>query len=103
MGIIAATNRMPSAKFVFPKNNANLEANTTFTIKIAVRQLHTGYFVNPDNNFLSAPQQVDENGLVLGHSHIVIEKLSALDQTEPTDPEQFAVMFLFFICLSFVD
>ncbi|KAI1797520.1 hypothetical protein LXA43DRAFT_968790 [Ganoderma leucocontextum] len=44
MGIIAAVTNMPSAKFVFPKNGATLQANTNFTIAIAVQHLETGWF-----------------------------------------------------------
>jgi hypothetical protein len=81
---------MPSAKFVFPKNMATIKANKNFTVKMAIRQLETGNFVNADANYFSAPQQLSGNGQVKGHSHVVIEKLSALDQTDPTDPNQFA-------------
>lgn len=90
MGQIPSTDHMPSAKFVFPKNMATIKANKNFTVKMAIRQLETGNFVNADANYFSAPQQLSGNGQVKGHSHVVIEKLSALDQTDPTDPNQFA-------------
>lgn len=89
MGVIAATTNMPSAKFQFPTNGAVLEANTTFTVQLAVSHLATGQFVNADENYFSAPQVVDTNGDIQGHSHIVIEQLTALNQTTPTDPAQF--------------
>lgn len=90
MGMIAAKTHMPSSKFVFPANNAELQANTTFTIKMAIRHFRTGHSVNPTSNYLSAPQQLDSAGYIFGHSHLVIEKISALNQTKPTDPEKFA-------------
>jgi len=90
MGTIPSTENMPSSKFVFPKNMATIKANKSFTVKMAIRKLQTGNFVNAQQNYFSAPQQLSGNGQVKGHSHVVIEKLSSLDQTEPNDPNVFA-------------
>ena len=51
--------------------------------------MNTGHFANTNTNFHAAPQVVDSNGDVMGHTHIVIERLSSLQQTEPTDPQNF--------------
>jgi len=90
MGIIAATTNMPSSKFVFPANNAVIDAKKTFTIKMAINHLDSGNFVNAANNYFAAPQQVNDQGDIIGHSHVVIEKLTSLSQTKPTDPTKFA-------------
>lgn len=91
MGVIASTSAMPSAKFVNPTNFGTVPANTNFTVVLAIKNIETGWFVNPDTNFFAAPQQVNTStGLVLGHSHIVIEEITSLNQTEPTDPTKFA-------------
>ena len=89
MGIIAATTNMPSAKFVFPQNGATIQANQNFTVQLAINNLETGNFVNADENYFAAPQQVNSDGDIQGHSHVVIEQLSSLDQTTPTDPTSF--------------
>ena len=89
MGVIASTSNMPSAKFVFPKNGQTIDANTNFTLKMAINHLNTGFFTNPDTTYFAAPQTVDTAGDVTGHSHVVIEQLDALDQTTPTDPSKF--------------
>ena len=90
MGIIAATTNMPSAKFKFPTHDAKIQANKTFTIQLAIQHLETGHFTNADSNYYSAPQQINDAGDVKGHSHIVIEQLTSLNQTDPTDPNKFA-------------
>lgn len=88
---------MPSSKFVTPVNLAVLPPNTTFEITLAVRNLATGYFANPDTNYFAAPQQLDPTtGIIQGHSHVVIEALQSLNQTTPTDPTKFA----FFVALN---
>ncbi|THG97107.1 hypothetical protein EW026_g4831 [Hermanssonia centrifuga] len=90
MGIIAATTNMPSSKFVFPVNMGTVQANTAFTIQMAINNLETGNFVNANENYFAAPQQVNSAGNVAGHSHVVIEAIDAIDSTTTTDPTKFA-------------
>ncbi|KAL5498247.1 hypothetical protein ACEPAH_2387 [Sanghuangporus vaninii] len=90
MGVIAATTNMPSSKFQFPKNSDTISANQAFTIKMAINNIETGNFVNAQSNYYSAPQQVNAQGNIIGHSHVVIEQLDSLDQTTVTDPTKFA-------------
>lgn len=90
MGVIPSTKNMPSSKFVSPKNGGVVKAKRTFTVQMAVRNLETGNFVNPNTNYFAAPQQVSKRGAIIGHSHVVIEKLTSLDQTTLTDPNKFA-------------
>jgi hypothetical protein len=90
MGVIVGTSKMPSSKFTNPKNGDTIKANQAFTISMAVSNLQTGAFVNAQANYFSAPAQTNSNGVLIGHSHVVVEQLSALDQTTPTDPTKFA-------------
>jgi len=90
MGVIPSVDNMPSAKFVFPTNGGNVTENTAFTIQMAVANFQTGAFVNAQENYFSAPQQLNGQGQIIGHSHVVVEQLSSLDQTTPTDPKKFA-------------
>ncbi|KAM6493145.1 hypothetical protein JOM56_011279 [Amanita muscaria] len=90
MGVIPSVDNMPSAKFVFPTNLVTIKANTAFTVKLAMQNMETGNFVNAQQNYFSAPQQVNNQGQIKGHSHVVIEQLTAIDQTTPTDPRKFA-------------
>ena len=93
MGIIASTANMPSCKFVFPPNGATIPANTNFTIKMAIKNLETGNFVNAQQNYFAAPQVVNAQGNIKGHSHVVIDPLPALDSTTPTNPLKDFVFF----------
>lgn len=90
IGAIPSTNNMPSAKFQNPKNGDSIPANKAFTIEMNIKNLETGNFVNAQQNYFAAPQQLNKNGEIIGHSHVVVEKLDSLDQTEPTDPKKFA-------------
>ncbi|EIM83328.1 uncharacterized protein STEHIDRAFT_141131 [Stereum hirsutum FP-91666 SS1] len=90
MGVIAASTNIPSSKFTNPKNLDTIAANQDFTVTMAVSNLETGNFVNAASNYYSAPQQVNAQGNIVGHTHIVIEQLDSLTQTTPTDPTKFA-------------
>lgn len=90
MGVIAAQSKMPSSKFTNPVNGQVIKANTAFTISMAIQNLQTGNFVNPNTNYFAAPQQVDGSGNIVGHSHVVVDTLQSVTQTTPTDPTKFA-------------
>lgn len=90
MGAIPSTDNMPSAKFTTPKNGDTLQENTPFTITLAVANFQTGAFTSTNESYFSAPQQLNGQGHIIGHSHVVVEALTALDQTTPTDPRKFA-------------
>jgi hypothetical protein len=89
MGVIAPSTNMPSAKFVNPSNLDIIKANTTFDIVMALRHLQAGEFTNPDSTYYSAPQQLNSANDVIGHTHFVIEELSSLRSTTPSDPLKF--------------
>jgi hypothetical protein len=95
MGIIPSSSNMPSSKFTNPKNGDTIPANQAFTIQMAINNLVTGNFVNAQANYFSAPQQLS-NGVITGHSHVVVQSLTALDQTTPADPTKFD---FFKVCL----
>ncbi|KJA29373.1 hypothetical protein HYPSUDRAFT_61393 [Hypholoma sublateritium FD-334 SS-4] len=90
IGAIPTTAQMPSAKFTNPKNGGTIAANTAFTISMAISNLATGNFVNAQENYFAAPQQLNGKGTILGHSHVVVETLTSITQTTPTNPQQFA-------------
>lgn len=60
-----------------------------FTVQVVINHLQTGFFTNPDTTYLSAPLVVNDNGDIMGHSHVVIERLTGFGQTTPTDPTHF--------------
>jgi len=90
IGVIPSVDNMPSAKFVNPANGGTVTANTEFTAVMAINNFQAGVFVNADANYFAAPQTLSNAGLIVGHSHIVIESLTSLGQTTPTDPRKFA-------------
>jgi len=91
IGVIPNVDTMPSSKFVTPPNGGKVAANTAFDISMAVSNLVTGNFVNAQENYFAAPQQLDGSGKIIGHTHFVVELLNdGLAQTTPTDPGTFA-------------
>ena len=80
----------PSSKFTNSKNGGTVAANKPFTISMPINNHKTGNFVNPQQNYFAAPQQLNNQGVIHGHSHVVVEPLTSLTQTTPTDPKTFA-------------
>jgi len=90
IGTIPSVSNMPSSKFASPANGDTIAADTEFTITMNINNLDTGNFVNAQESYFAAPQQLNAAGQIVGHTHVVIEALSDLAQTTPTDPQTFA-------------
>lgn len=90
IGTIPSVSNMPSAKFEFPTNMGTVTGNTEFTIKLNMNNLDTGNFVNANENYFAAPQQLNSDGQIIGHTHVVIEAINGLADTTPSDPQKFA-------------
>jgi len=90
IGAIPSVDNMPSSKFTSPPNFGTIKADTPFTIEMAIQNMQTGFFVNAQANYFAAPQVLNAQGQIQGHSHVVIEELASLGQTNPTDPKKFA-------------
>jgi hypothetical protein len=39
---------------------------------MAIRNLATGWFTNPEGAYYSAPAELDQDGYLLGHSHVCL-------------------------------
>ncbi|KAG8883219.1 hypothetical protein FRB98_003222 [Tulasnella sp. 332] len=89
MGDIPAKTKMPAGKFVFPPNMGSVGANTNFTIQLALSNLHDGVFTNAQTTYYAAPQQLDSSGLIIGHTHVVIQPVNGLGDTSIPDITSF--------------
>jgi len=86
--------KMPSSLIVFPKNAGTVTAGKNFTAVVKVKNLATGQFSDPANDDYDRPQELNNKGVILGHSHITIQKLNGNNVPEPT-------IFAFFKGLNF--
>jgi len=91
MGNIPSKSNMVQCKFSSPPNFATIAANTPFKISLSITGLETGAFVNPNTNYFAAPQQVNSQGVIIGHSHFVIQNIKSLQDTSVPDPSTFAL------------
>ncbi|KAI5817541.1 hypothetical protein BZA77DRAFT_35495 [Pyronema omphalodes] len=97
MGEIPAKINMVSSIITYPAPGQVLAPNTTFTVTINVRNFIPGSFTNPASTYYSAPQ-ILKDGKVVGHVHIVIQKLGDNNWSTTTAPD--ANTFAFFKGLS---
>ncbi|PWW74955.1 hypothetical protein C7212DRAFT_282708 [Tuber magnatum] len=91
MGDIPSTSNMVSTIITSPTPGQNIQADTEFTVKVTTENLVAGSFTNPANTYYAAPQQL-QGGKVIGHTHITIQKLEALNTNRAPD----AGVFQFF-------
>ncbi|KAF7307449.1 hypothetical protein MIND_00539300 [Mycena indigotica] len=89
IGLIPSRDNMPSAKFIFPGNFDTIPANKAFNISMALRGMQAGTFTNAQKTYFAAPQQLNKQGVIIGHTHFVVEALTSLEQTTATDPTKF--------------
>ncbi|THU80530.1 hypothetical protein K435DRAFT_496941 [Dendrothele bispora CBS 962.96] len=87
IGALPSVDKMPSIKFISPRNGDTVSAGQSFTMSLAVQKLSQGVFTSFNKNFLSAPQQLDSQGLVQGYYAVVIDQLFDSHQISPTDPQ----------------
>ncbi|KAF7329425.1 hypothetical protein MKEN_00204500 [Mycena kentingensis (nom. inval.)] len=85
MGLIPSVDNMPSAKFNFPRNGEVINADVPFNASLNIRNLEIGVFTNAQTKYFAAPQQLNARGKIIGHTHIVMEALPALDTIVPLD------------------
>jgi len=90
MGDIIPKANMPSCKFVSPKNQDVIPANQSFVVTMNINNMQAGVFTNAQKTYYMAPQQLNGQGILIGHSHFVIQAMGAF--TDPTilDPATFA-------------
>lgn len=90
IGTIPSVGNMPSSKFSSPANGDTIAANTAFNITMNIQNLETGNFVNANENYFAAPQQLNALGAIIGHTHFVVEAINGLADTAVTNPQSFA-------------
>jgi len=83
-GQIPAVDRMVSTLILVPRNGQKFVAGKNFTAEVAVRNFKTGFFSDAVNDYYDQAQTLDKNGVVQGHSHITIQKLSGSSVPDPT-------------------
>jgi len=81
--------RNPAKNVTLSENFGTIPAKQSFTISMRVSKLDTGNFVNPQTNYFGAPSQLNGQGILIAHSHVVIEKINSFDDTTVPDPTTF--------------
>jgi len=77
IGELPSVDNMVSALIVNPKNGQTIKKNTAFKVDTKIANLATGFFSDPAVDYYQIQQTLDNNGVIQGHSHITIQKISA--------------------------
>ncbi|EER42004.1 conserved hypothetical protein [Histoplasma capsulatum var. duboisii H88] len=91
MGEIPSTKHMVSTLITSPLPGDEFKVNQTITFKVAVKNIEMGFYTNSNVSFLSAPQSLNCEGFVRGHTHLTVQfmglnttAIQALDASNPT-------------------
>lgn len=75
MGRIPGVDQMVSSIILQPAHNDAIPASVTFNVNVQVSNFQAGSFTNPDVTYYSAPQDLNAEGIIIGHCHITISRL----------------------------
>ncbi|KNZ56213.1 hypothetical protein VP01_2468g3 [Puccinia sorghi] len=86
MGSIPSVSNMPSVRIIKPAADKVIAPQTDFEVvikdsfplphDIAINLTPPGYFTSPTNTYYLAPQQLNKEGLIKGHLHVVIQAVN---------------------------
>lgn len=89
MGIMPSKQNLVASKIQFPVNFQDIPANQEFTVKIRINNMQLGVFTNPKATYYAAPQFLNGEGKIIGHTHIVMELIESFSSTKVLDPTKF--------------
>ena len=78
MGKIPATQQMVSTVILNPQNGDEVQAEQTFDIQVQIANMELGSFTNADTTYYSAPQDLNGQGQIIGHTHVTVQDLSLI-------------------------
>lgn len=85
-GKIPSSDKMTSTLIISPENGAVLIPFTKFSVDILIDNIETGHFSDPDTEYNIDPQDLNSDGLILGHTHVTIQNL---DGNKPPNAAEF--------------
>jgi len=91
MGKIPSKTNMVSSLIVFPEPGSVIEPLTTFNIDVQTSGLAAGAFTNAQLTYYSAPQDLNGQGQIIGHTHVTVQDMgNSLTPKGTLDPTTFA-------------
>ncbi|KAJ3064343.1 hypothetical protein HK102_008230, partial [Quaeritorhiza haematococci] len=89
-GAIPSFNNMVSTIIVSPANGAQIPINQDFEIVVRTLNMELGVFDNPQTAYYQTPQTLNNQGIIRGHQHVVIQSMgNNANPNEPLDPRNF--------------
>lgn len=90
MGDIPSTSNMVSTIITFPQPGQTIQANQDFSVTLQINGIQAGAFTNAKATYYSAPQSLNGQGQIIGHTHVTIQDIGSLNTPTPPDPTTFA-------------
>jgi hypothetical protein len=90
LGAIPATDLMVSTVILAPENGAVLPLNTSVEFKVHVFNIELGGATNSSTQYYIQPQTLNDQGQVIGHVHLVAQRLPEPGQPLDSSVYEFA-------------
>lgn len=74
-GLLPDVKQMVSTMITSPASDENLDAQAGFTVRFTTSNLMSGFALNPETQFMLAPQTLAANGLIEGQQQLSIQAL----------------------------
>ncbi|KAJ3120990.1 hypothetical protein HK098_004079 [Nowakowskiella sp. JEL0407] len=75
-GSIPSVDKMVSTLIIQPDDGATIDAAKDNTVTIAMNNLQTGFFDDPQKQYYLFPQTLNDQGIIQGHQHITVQKMN---------------------------
>ncbi|GES88738.1 ribosomal protein s17 protein [Rhizophagus clarus] len=85
-GDVPSADKMTSTLIISPQNEALLQPNEPFSVDVSIQNLGTGFFSDPETQYYTKPQSLNGQGIIEGHTHVTIQRLSG---DHPPDARKF--------------
>lgn len=93
-GVIPSFDRMVSSYISEPESGSILDCNKDIRVAVFTQNLETGFFDDPAKQYYLFPQTLNNQGIIEGHQHVVVQRLGDLNAKVTKIPD--ARVFQFF-------
>ncbi|KAJ3088429.1 hypothetical protein HK102_008771, partial [Quaeritorhiza haematococci] len=89
-GQLPSFDKMVSSLITEPQDGETLPLNQPFSITVATRNMELGNFDDPQRQYYRTPQTLNQEGIIIGHQHAVMQRLPSANTQTPLDARDFA-------------
>ncbi|KAI9142736.1 hypothetical protein BKA69DRAFT_1027229, partial [Paraphysoderma sedebokerense] len=95
-GAIPSFDRMVSTIITSPNAGATVAAKKALKVEVRTNNLDLGFFEDPNARYYQTPQTLNGQGIIEGHQHITVQRLTGVGQNVNAPPDARTEALAFF-------